>query len=103
MGQHQNKNNLRHHRKKQAWPMLLLLGGGLLLVIGVAYAYFKPSTPKANAEVKGASSLKVDKEIIDMGDVKLGRTVEASFQLTNVGDQTLRFTKTPYIEVVEGC
>jgi hypothetical protein len=29
--------------------------------------------------------------------------VEVSFQLTNVGDQALRFSKAPYIEVLEGC
>jgi hypothetical protein len=47
--------------------------------------------------------LKVDKEKVDLGDVKLGQTVMVSFQLTNLGDKTLKFTKAPYVEVLEGC
>jgi hypothetical protein len=45
----------------------------------------------------------VDKEKVDLGEVKLGKTVEVSFELTNVGDQTLRFSEQPFIEVKEGC
>jgi len=33
----------------------------------------------------------------------LGKTVEVSFLLTNVGDKTLQFTQAPTIEVKEGC
>ncbi len=58
---------------------------------------------KATIEVTGAPSLKVDQEEIDLGDMKFNQVADVSFQLTNVGDQTLRFTKDPYIEVVEGC
>jgi hypothetical protein len=103
MSQHKQKNNLRHHRKKQPWPVLLLFGGALLLVIGAVFAFRKPPEPKATIEVSGSPSLKVDKEKVDLGNVKLGQTVEVSFQLINVGDQTLRFSKAPYIEVLEGC
>ena len=61
----------------------------------------KPA-PGATIEVTGAPSLQVDNEKVDLGDVKLNQTVQVSFQLTNVGDETLRFVKQPYIEVVEG-
>ena len=85
------------------WPLLLLVGGGLLLVVGAIFALNRPSQPIAPIEVTGAPSLKVDREEVNLGDVKLGRTVEVSFQLTNVGDQTLRFSEAPYIEINQGC
>lgn len=102
MSQIKSKKALRHHRKKQPWPMILLIAGGLL-VLGAFFAFRKPSQPKAAIEVTGSPSLKVDQEKVDLGNVKLGQTVEVKFTLTNVGDQTLRFEKTPYVEVVEGC
>jgi hypothetical protein len=45
----------------------------------------------------------VDKERVDFGDRKLGTEVDISLQVTNIGDQPLRFAEKPYIEVVEGC
>jgi len=79
--------------------------GGVFLV-GLAFFIFQGSQNSqsvAAIEVHGAASLKVDKEQVDLGDVQLGQTVKVSFQLTNVGDQPLRFSEQPYIEVVEGC
>ncbi len=103
MSQHKNKKTLRHHRKKQSWPMLLLIAGGALLVIGAIFAFRKPSEPKVGLEVTGTPSLKVDQQKVDLGAVKLGQTVEVKFKLMNVGDKPLRFSKTPYIEVLKGC
>lgn len=103
MSEHKNKKQLRHRRKKQSWPMILFFAGGLLLVIGAVFALKRNAEPKAAVEVAGAPSLKVDRDKVDLGVVKLGQTVEVKFKLMNVGDQTLRFTKTPYVEVVEGC
>ncbi len=103
MSQQKNKKSLRHHKKKQPWPTILLIAGGALLIIGAILAFNRPSQPKADIEVNGSASLKVDKEKVDLGKVKLGQTVDVKFSLTNVGDQTLRFTKTPYVEVLEGC
>ncbi len=102
----QNKNNkkyARHHKKKSIWPLIALIGGGLILIFGAVSAFGQSSKPKAAVEVTGAPSLKVDKDKVDLGDEKLGQTVQVSFQVTNVGDKTLRFTKEPYIEVKEGC
>ena len=90
-------------RTQYPWLFPLIVG---MVLVGLAFLVLrgKPvAQPLAAVEVQGAARLKVDQEQIDMGDVKLGRMVEASFLLTNVGDQPLRFTKPPYIEVVEGC
>ena len=81
---------LRHFR----WVGLL---AGLSLLIGCAAA------PASAPEVTGAARLKVDKESVDLGDRKVGQPVSVSFEITNVGDQPLRFTQLPYIEVKEGC
>ncbi len=63
----------------------------------------KQAGSKAQVEVKGSPSLKVDKDNVDLGDEKLGNTVAVTFQVTNIGDQPLRFSEQPYVEVVEGC
>ena len=86
-------------------PVLLVLAG-IVLIAGALFAAWKSgqtSGPKAPVEVNGAPSLKVDQDKVDLGDVPLGKTVSVSFELSNVGDQTLRFSEKPYVEVVEGC
>ena len=103
MSQYNHKKTQRHGKKKQSWPIILLLAGGLLLVIGAVFAFTKPTQSKNLIEVKGAPSLKVDKDKVDLGEVKLGQVVEVKFELTNVGDQILRFSKAPYVEVLQGC
>lgn len=53
--------------------------------------------------VRGAPSLRVDREKIDLGAVAVKTPVSATFTLTNVGDQALKFTAAPFIEVAAGC
>ena len=106
MSQIQNKSkkhSKKRNRRNTSWvPVLIALSG--LFLIGLAFLAFREkSTPGAAIEANGTPSLKVDKEKVDLGDVKLDQLVQVSFQLTNTGDQTLRFNKDPYIEVVEGC
>jgi hypothetical protein len=103
MSQHKQKKTYRNGRKKQPWPLLLLLAGGLVLITGAVFAFRKPSQTKAAIMISGTPSLKVNQDKVDLGNVKLGQTVDVKFTLTNVGDKTLRFSKTPYVEVVEGC
>jgi hypothetical protein len=103
MSQQKNNKKQKHGKKKQPWPMILLFGTGLLLVIGAVFAFAKPSLSKSATDGTGSASLTVDKEKVDLGDVKLGQTVQVTFQITNTGDKTLRFTKAPYVEVLQGC
>lgn len=87
----------------RAFPLSILIGGVVLLLIGAVIFIARRPGPSVAIEVTGAPSLKVDQASIDLGDIKLGKTVMASFALSNVGDQPLQLTRTPYIEVIEGC
>lgn len=105
MSQNKNKKLAREKKRKQQrrLQLMLLVGGGLLMVAGILFAVLRNSKPVATVEVIGSPSLQVDQEVVDLGDVTLGNTVEVSFQLTNVGDQDLRFSEVPTIEVLAGC
>jgi hypothetical protein len=104
MSQTKSKKYSRKHKNQSPkWLPILLALGGVLLIFLVFFALRSKSSSKTAIEVTGAPSLKVDQEEIDLGDMKFNQVADVSFQLTNVGDQTLRFTKDPYIEVVEGC
>jgi hypothetical protein len=100
---------LARHKHKQRpsaspWPVVLIVGGVVLLGIA-AYALWgnSASGPAAPIEVNGAPRLKVDREQVDLGDVTLGQWVEVSFQITNVGDQPLKFSEPPYVTLAAGC
>ncbi|PKO16633.1 MAG: hypothetical protein CVU39_07360 [Chloroflexi bacterium HGW-Chloroflexi-10] len=94
------KQNILH--KRNQLPLFLALGGIAVLLIAAFFAFQKKATPYT-PEVSGTPSLKVDKERVDLGEVKLGQTVQVSFGLKNVGDQPLKFSDVPYVEVKEGC
>jgi hypothetical protein len=83
-------------------PIFLALGGALILIIAAFFAFQKkPSS--YTPEVTGRPNLIADKTQVDLGDEKLGNPVEVSFELKNTGDRPLQFSKTPYIELIEGC
>ncbi|MGE5221881.1 MAG: hypothetical protein ACM3PY_05565 [Omnitrophica WOR_2 bacterium] len=91
-------------RQKQLKSLSMMSVGGLLLILlAVFMIKANQPEPKAAIEVKGSPSLKVDRENVDLGKVRLGNTVDVAFTLTNVGDQPLTLAELPYIEVVEGC
>jgi multisubunit Na+/H+ antiporter MnhB subunit len=106
MGQSNVRKLAREKAKKQQnrLQLLLMVGGGLiLLVTGVWFALFRSDKSEASTEVVNSPRLQIDKEVVDLGEVTLGNTVEVTFKLTNIGDQPLRFSEAPYIEVIEGC
>jgi hypothetical protein len=93
----------KEKQPEKARPLLVALAG-IVLVLMAALALFRPISAALNdAFSSGAPSLKVDKERVDLGDVKLGKIVSVTFQLTNVGNKTLRFSKDPYIDIIKGC
>ena len=103
MSQPKRKKYLKARRRSPRWQSLLLALGGLGLVLVAFFALRQDAVAPAEIEVSGAPSLQADQERIDLGEIKVDQPAHASFNLTNVGDETLRFTKAPYIEVVEGC
>ncbi len=100
-----NRYKHRNHRQRAhtPWLAITILAGLILLGLTTFLSWRGQSRPGAAIEVSGRPSLKVSQETIDLGNVRLGQTVQASFELTNVGDRPLRFAEAPYIEVVEGC
>jgi hypothetical protein len=88
-------------KKFPVW-LLLIIGAGVVL-IAVALISNSQSAATVTPQVSGGPALQVDQEKVDLGDIPLGETVSVKFEVTNGGDQPLRFTKKPYIEVVEGC
>lgn len=98
-----SKKNRRRRQKNRIAPILLGLGGLVLVIAAVLSLIPGRNGARAAIEVNGAPSLKVDRELVDLGDQKNNQPVAVSFKVTNVGDQALRFSEQPYIEVVEGC
>jgi hypothetical protein len=90
-------------RRSPLVAILAVLGGLALMAVALSSLSGRESTRPAPIEVTGQPRLKVDKELVDLGNVRLGQTVDASFMVTNVGDKPLVFEEVPYIEVVEGC
>ena len=89
-----------------AWLPIVLVAAGVVMLGGLLWAALGSrlgGSAKVPVEVTGAPRLKVDKQLVELGNVPLGQTREIKFELANVGDQTLWFTEAPYIEVKEGC
>ncbi len=83
-------------------PLILIIGGAVILLVAVLFAFAQAQPPAVDTG-GGTPKIKADKELVDLGDQKLGNTVQVSFTITNEGSGTLRFTKDPFVEVKEGC
>ncbi len=89
-------------RKFPLWiPAILIVGA--VLIVGVVISSNRAVPPTAAPQVTGGPALQVDHEKVDLGTIALGKTIEVKFDVANVGDQPLVFTKAPYLEVVKGC
>ena len=82
----------RATQPKSRLGQILIAVGGLMMLSFLVWALWPPATnANLTPQVTGAAALKPDKEKIDLGNVHLGNTVSAAFQLTNVGDKPLHF------------
>ena len=94
----------RQQRKKRQ-KMIWMISAGLLLVVSAVFVFVKNAN-RINPElieVQGRPAVKVDQELIDYGYKKWNTNLAFEINVTNVGDQTLRFSEKPYVEVLEGC
>lgn len=95
----------RKERQRNLTPIvvvgsiLILVATGLLLVMNRSDA----GQPAVPVTVSGSPRLQVDRDLIDFGEVPVGRMVKASFVLSNTGDQALTISHPPVPEVLEGC
>jgi hypothetical protein len=105
--QQRSKYREMNMKKNKATPVpLLLIIGGLILLGGAIFGIWKAGQPtlvKLPVQVEGSPSLRVDRELVDFGDVPVEEFVSVTFNLSNIGDEDLRFQSVPYVEVVEGC
>ncbi len=92
-------------KPSQKFPiwLLFIIGAGILLVAVAVIGGARAASPAAAPLVTSGPALQVYKEKVDLGTVALGNTIEVKFDVANVGDQPLIFTKEPYLEVVKGC
>lgn len=93
-------------QQRSLLPWLVVGGIALLAVAGIVFLLNRPASGQqttAPATVTGGPALEVDRDQIDFGDVPLGKTVRASFKLSNVGDKPLTLSYPPVAQVVEGC
>lgn len=96
----------RKRKKRQRNTLMMVIAGGLLLITAGIFIARDASANRPDpslVEVSGQPSLKVDQELIDYGDVKRETNLTFALQLTNVGDETLKISEAPYVEVLEGC
>lgn len=87
--------------KSSRKPLILIIGGAVVLIIALIFALQQTQGTTDNSS--GTPKLRADKELVDLGDQTLGNPVKVTFQLSNTGDGTVRFSKEPYVEVKEGC
>lgn len=103
MGKARDRDVSNKPRRTSLGKFLLLSAAITLILVGVVYAYRSVTETPFVPEVTGRPSLAVDQNELDFGDVRFNRFVTAEFDVTNVGDMPLRFTRNPWVTVAAGC
>jgi hypothetical protein len=79
--------------------ILALVAAGLLFTMNRSDA----GQSAVPVTVQGSPRLHIDQELIDFGEVSVGKMVKASFVLSNTGDEALTISHPPVPQVLEGC
>ena len=107
MGKQKGKTEAVRQRRAHSQRRRFLIVGiaSVVLLAGLVTWHFYPrqSPLSAAAPYQGGPRLAVATESIDFGPVRFDKVVLARFLLRNVGDQPLRVSANPPVEVVEGC
>lgn len=100
-----HKNNKAAAANSSKWLPIIAGGAILLVVIGLAVWWSSASSAPATGPQQAGSSprLAVDRTTIDDGYVKFETPVEATFKLSNAGQQPLQILGEPQVELIEGC
>ena len=96
------KNNVLLREPRQGPPLWLWVVM-IIGLLGVAAGIVLTQSGGKPGAASGPPQLTIDQEVINLGDVPLGQAVTATFTITNTGGEMLRFTKAPWIEVMDGC
>jgi hypothetical protein len=85
--------------------VLLIATVSVVALVGLAVNVMSGESPLSDIviDTTGTPVLQIDSDHVDFGDVPYNQMVEASFEVTNVGDATLVFAEKPFIEVKDGC
>jgi len=85
------------------WLIPAVVIAVVIIVGGVVAVVAASQQPPYQPEVTGRPAVQVSQDRFDYGTRHYNETVNASFRVRNVGDQTLYVLGEPQIEVVEGC
>src|SRR5512143_1486217 len=97
-----NRPRSRGERRSLALPVII---AGVALILAAAVLLLRQGGGGGGGGVSesGSPQITVDQQKVDYGYVKFGETRSIKITVTNTGKGVLRFTKSPYVEVLEGC
>jgi hypothetical protein len=99
------RRSRRHTSPLKRYLPQIIIGVGALVVAaaGLLLATRKGSPSDYVPEYTGGPRIDLDQEVYDYGYVELNTVITTDVEISNVGDQPLRITDTPQVQVLEGC
>lgn len=108
MSQSSKRIRSRKQQKKaqqRRRTMAVVMGVVGLAIVGIAALLLTRSGTPANytPEYAGGPRLALEQDSYDYGYVQLGTTITTDVKIENVGDEPLKISEIPVVEVREGC
>ncbi len=99
----QRRRAAREQKERLKWQIPLGVVGLLAALVIAIFVFNTVAKPKpASAGVLGPR-LQVNTDKLDLGHQPLGKTVHASFDVKNIGDDALTLNAAQTATVLEGC